>query len=134
MDLVSKNDGIKVEDLESKVREILNQGLPLNWKLFWKIEHIGGCNHPAYKSVIDMLLHFRILSLQQDGNIVLRFPDATSKQNIGNPRHYSLENSEEGTDPLFFTRDRDALDYINKGEELKYLVKGYQAQRTQIIK
>ena len=125
---------IPVEDLESRIRTSLNQGLPVNWELFWKIAHNGGCDHLAYKKVVDLLLHFDILSLEQDGNITLRDPDATSSESIGNPRHYCIKNAECGNNPLFFKRDQDALEYIRTGEDLNYLVKGCQAQRTHIIK
>jgi hypothetical protein len=125
---------VPVEDLEYKIRVSLNQGLPINWELFWKIAHYGGCGHTAYKEVVDLLLHFDILSLEQDGNITLRKPDATSSDSIGNPRHYGIKDVECGNNPLFFKRDQDALEYMRTGEELNYLVKGCQAQRIHVVK
>ena len=130
------NKEISIENLESKIRESLNKDLPINWELFWKLE-----DHRTYtkkteelhKKVIDLFLHLNIFSLEQDGNIVLRFPDVTSPQSIGNPRHYEIE-AISGRYPLFFTRDRDALEYIKAGERLGIFVKGYQAQRIHIVK
>ena len=133
MNLVLKEDAVLVEDLEAKMRDALKNGLPINWELFWKIEHQGGCDHPVYKRVVELFLHFDVLSLEQHENIVLRSPDVTSMQGIGNPRHYSKQDVELGGNPLFFTRDRDAIEYIRTGESLGYLVKGLQAQRIRVL-
>lgn len=134
MDLAIKNKKVLIENLELKIRNALDEDLPINWKLFWQIKYYGGCNHPTYKKVVDLFSHFNILSLNQDGNIVLKFPDTTSSQSIGNPRHYSINDVEFGNNPLFFRRDQDAIEYIKTGEELGYLVKGYQAQRINVVK
>lgn len=134
MDLKIRDKKVPVEDLELKIRNALNKGLSINWELFWQIKHHGGCDHPAYKKVIDLFLHFDILSLKQDGNIVLRFPDATNSQSIGNPRHYLISDVECGYNPLFFRREQDATEYVKTGEEVGYLFKGYQAQRIHVVK
>ena len=132
MDLIQVNNELKPKDLEAKLRDELKKGLPINWELFWQIEKLGVPNNPYYEKVVDLLLQLNIFSLKQDGNIVIRFPDTTSSS-IGNPRHYSFKNVEHGYNPLFFTRDQDAIAYIRAGEEINDLVKGYQSQRVSII-
>jgi len=134
MNLVVANNQLGPEDLESKLREELNRGFPINWKLFQQILHWGGCNHSSYQKIVDLLLHLNILSLELDGNIVLRDPDVTTRGGTGNPRHYKFKNVDCGNDVLYFTRDQDAIDYIKTGEELKHIVKGLQAQRVYVIK
>lgn len=131
MDLVLAEENLPIEDWETRVRNALDEGLPIDWEFFWKIRR--GHDSSIYKRVVDLFLHFGILSLEQDGNIVLRYSDATISQTVGNPRHYSIHKVACGHNPLFFRRDRDAVEYIKTGECLGYLVKGYQAQRIKII-
>ncbi len=134
MQLAVSDKEVPVEDLETMLRDALNKGLPIDWKLFVLIESRCKCDHPVYRGMIDLFLRLNILSLEQDGNIVLRVPDATSSQSIGNPRHYLAKDVKSGNNPLFFRRDQDAKEYIKAVEELRYLTKGYQAQRIHVIK